>query len=65
MTRTIESRQGIAPCRIAPRKGAPTCSLPIPTARTGRMAPLAFALRATGSDAVGITSRTFAKGGDS
>ena len=65
MTRTIESRQGIATCRVAPHKGAPMRSQPIPTARTGRMAPLAFALRATGSDAVGILGRTFAKGDDS
>ncbi|HMF28433.1 MAG TPA: hypothetical protein VKE42_06655 [Candidatus Cybelea sp.] len=65
MTRTIESRQGIAPCRVAPHKGAPMRSLPIPTARTGRVAPLAFALRATGSDAVGKLGRTFAKESDS
>jgi hypothetical protein len=65
MTRTIESRQGIAPYRVAPREGAPTRPLPIPTARAGRVAPLAFALRATGSDAAGMLGRTFAKEGDS
>jgi len=65
MTRTIESRQGIAPCRVAPHEGAPMRSLPIPTARPGRVAPLAFALRATGSGATGILGRTFANGGDS
>ena len=65
MTRTIKSRQRIARCRVAPHKGAPMHSLPISTARTGRMAPLAFALRATGSDAVEKLGRTFAKESDS
>ncbi len=65
MTNTIESRQGIAPCRAAPPRSDSMRPMRIPRARTGRLASRTLALCAAGRVGIGFRGRAFLTEGDS
>ena len=65
MTNTIESRQGIAPCRAAPPRSDSMRPMRIPRARTGRLASRTSRAVRRVRVGIGFRGRAFLTEGDS